>query len=418
MSDQNQNREQIAELVFKYLLRQLSEDEQAALDQWIAASPENQAEFQTLTDRARLKLRMEDYNQVADERIWQRIVTEVPELTAAKVKQNKYVWFRVSIAAAVLVALLLGGWLFLTRNFKKSESQQTVAATKDISPGGNKAILILGDGTKLVLDSAQQGVLAQQGKTSISKKREGEVIYNANLPAGQAGSPSAIDHSPLTYNTITTPRGGQYHVVLPDGSHVWLNAASSIHFPIQFTGKERKVTVSGEAYFEVAKDKTKPFKVMVSPDGNELCEITVLGTHFNVSGYTNEIYANATLLEGSINFTVNRGDNKQNVKLQPGQQATVKKGMNNVSVISDENAESAILWVKGIFHFEKNNLSSVMRQLSRWYDVDVVYEGVTPEQKITGDAERDIPLSVMLQTLEKMTSVHFKVQGRTVKVTP
>jgi transmembrane sensor len=411
MSDQNQNREQIAELVFKYLLRQLSEDEQAGLDQWIAASPENQAEFQVLTDRARLKLRMEDYNQVANERIWKKIVNDVPELTAARVKQNKYVWFRVSIAAAVLVALLLGGWLFLTRSFKKSDSQQAVTTTKDISPGGNKAILILGDGTKLVLDSAQHGVLAQQGKTSISKKREGEVIYNANLPAGQAGSP-------LTYNTITTPRGGQYHVVLPDGSHVWLNAASSIHFPIQFTEKERKVTVSGEAYFEVAKDKTKPFKVMVSPDGNELCEITVLGTHFNVSGYTNESYANATLLEGSINFTVNSENNKQNVKLQPGQQASVKKGNNNVSVINDENAESAILWVKGIFHFEKNNLSSVMRQLSRWYDVDVVYEGVIPEQKITGDAERDIPLSIMLQTLEQMTSVHFKVQGRTVKVTP
>jgi ferric-dicitrate binding protein FerR (iron transport regulator) len=408
MGDQNINNDRLAELVFKQLLRQLSDEETTELEQWRMFSPGNELAYHELTERARLRLDLEEYNQVDGERIWRKITNEVPELNAPVVRQhkNKYVWFRIAAAAAVLIAILIGGWLFFANGFKKGNSQQPVAETKDISPGGNRAILTLSDGSTVVLDSAQRGVLAHQGKTRISKKQEGEVVYNANHSAGS--------EEPLTYNTITTPRGGQYHVVLPDGSDVWLNAASSIHFPTQFTGKERKVTISGEAYFEVARDKAKPFKVVVSPAGSDVCEIEVLGTHFNVNAYSNEGYANATLLEGKISLTAN----EKQATLLPGQQATVNKGNNNVAVRNSESAESAIAWVKGVFHFEKADVGSVMRQLSRWYDVDVVYEGEIPEQKITGDAERNIPLSELLPILEQISKTHFRIQGRSIRVSP
>ena len=407
MDDRTTNKERIAELIFKHLLRQLSEDEAIELEQWRAFSPENEREFHELTNRDQLKSELEEYNQVYGERIWQKISNEVPELNIPTVRQNKYVWFRITLAAAIIFAIVVGIWLLLPKPFKK-ETSKVATVTKDISPGGNRAVLILSDGTRVMLDSAHHGELARQGKTRINKKQEGEVVYNASHATPNEGAP-------LTYNTITTPRGGQYHVVLPDGSHVWLNAASSILFPTQFTGKERKVTVSGEAYFEVAKDKAKPFIVMVAPAGTDVCQIEVLGTHFNVNAYSNEGYANATLLEGKISLT---SSEKQRVQLQPGQQAIVNKGSDNVAVRNNENAESAIAWVKGVFHFEKADVGSVMRQLSRWYDVDVVYEGEIPEQKITGDAERNIPLSELLPVLEQISKTHLSIKGRSIRVSP
>ena len=410
MSDQNINNERIPELVLKHLLRQLTDNEQTELDQWRTASPENEAEFVTLTDRAQLQLKLADFNQVNSEGIWEKIKTDVPELQIEPVNRSKYVWFRIAVAAAVLAGFLIGGKWFLKNNSGQNKSQQTVTQNNDIAPGGNKAILTLGNGSQVVLDSARHGVLAQEGKTSINKMKDGEVIYNVNHKVL-----SGAEGIPLIYNTITTPRGGQYHVVLPDGSHVWLNAASSIHFPTQFTGHERKVELRGEAYFEIVKDKTKPFKVMVAPAGKDLCEIAVLGTHFNVNAYDDENYVNATLLEGRIQFTTTE---QKSQELKPGQQAVLNKEASKISVTENEDAETSIAWVKGIFHFEKANINSVMRQLSRWYNVDVEYEGKIPEQMITGDAERGIPLSTMLQTLEKMTTVHFQMQGRSVKVMP
>lgn len=414
MDVHNINNERIAELAFKYLLRQLTDEEKEELDKWIAVSAENEARFRELTDRTLLRSKVDEYNQFDEERIWGKIVGEVPEVDVPIIKRNKNIWFRVSMAAAMLVIILLGGWLYMRSSFndKKGHTAETVTTTKDISPGGNKAILTLSDGSQVVLDRARHGVLAEQGKTSISKKREGEVIYNAKTA-------SLTDHSPLTYNTITTPRGGQYHVVLPDGSHVWLNAASSIYFPAQFTGKERGVRLSGEAYFEVAPDKSRPFTISVAPvESEQMATIQVLGTHFNVSAYADENYINATLLEGRIKFASAKATNTPAADLKPGQQVVLSKQAEKVSVTNAEDAEVSISWVKGIFHFEKANISDVMRQLSRWYNVDVVYEGKIPEQKITGDAERNIPLSTMLQTLEKMASVQFQIQGRIIKVKP
>jgi len=210
-------------------------------------------------------------------------------------------------------------------------------------------------------------------------------------------------------------------VVLPDGSHVWLNAASSIHFPTQFTGKERKVTVSGEAYFEVAKDRARPFRVALIPTAESRerqGEIEVLGTHFNVNAYSDENYINTTLLEGSIRLTLNvKGKISEPKILSPGQQALLNKYANKLSITKNEEAESAVAWVKGVFHFEDADIKTVMRQLSRWYNVDVSYEGKMPCEKIMGDAEKNIPLSKMLTRLEKMTSVHFNLEGRTIRIT-
>lgn len=414
MGDLTTNNERISELIFKHLLRQLSGEEQEALSQWRTFSPENERVFLELTERTQLKLALEDYNQTPGDRIWQKITNEVAELNEPIVRQSKYVWFRIAVVAAIVLAVLVGGWLLLPRPFKKGATGQVATVTKDISPGGNRAILTLSDGTRVLLDSAQHGELARQGRTRISKKQEGEVVYNANH-----AEPN--EEAPLTYNTITTPRGGQYHVVLPDGSHVWLNAASSIHFPTQFTGKERKVTVSGEAYFEVAKDRTRPFRVALIPTAESRerqGEIEVLGTHFNVNAYSDENYINTTLLEGSIRLTLNvKGKISEPKILSPGQRALLNKYANKLSITKNEEAESAVAWVKGVFHFEDADIKTVMRQLSRWYNVDVSYEGKMPCEKIMGDAEKNIPLSKMLMRLEKMTSVHFNLEGRTIRIT-
>jgi transmembrane sensor len=426
MSDLNEHNERIAGLVFKYLLRKLSEEERTELNEWIAASENNQVQFDEMNRRPELRVKLNEYNQVDTQKIWQKIADQVPavnevaEESTGTVRKGRVLWFRIAIAAAVIGIIVFAGWLYFTTGPQKEAAPQIVT-TNDVAPGGNKAVLILSDGKKVILDEAQQGTVAQQGKTIINKTKEGELTYKAN-------SPLTNDHSPLTYNTITTPRGGQYHVVLPDGSHVWLNAASSIHFPTQFTGKEREVKLSGEGYFEVFKDKKKPFRVIVAGEkGKEnLATIEVMGTHFNVNAYADESYIETTLLEGSIQFTANPDPKTQNAAyrtlhpklLLPGQQAILNKEAEKVSVINNEEAETAISWVKGVFHFEKADIGNVMRQLSRWYDVQIKYEGNPPQQTITGDVERNIPLSELLAILEKMGKARFSIQGRTVRVVP
>jgi len=400
MGDLTTNNERISELIFKHLLRQLSGEEQEALAQWRTFSPENERVFLELTERAQLKLALEDYNQTPGDRIWQKITNEVAELNEPIVRQSKYVWFRIAVVAAIVLAVLVGGWLLLPRPFKKGATGQVATVSKDISPGGNRAILTLSDGTRVLLDSAQHGELARQGRTRISKKQEGEVVYNANH-----AEPN--EEAPLTYNTITTPRGGQYHVVLPDGSHVWLNAASSIHFPTQFTGRERKVTVSGEAYFEVAKDRARPFVVK---DLLNDVEVQVLGTHFNINTYKDQGDVKVTLLEGSVK--VREGGLYEILK--PGQQAEVNSV---IKIMDDVDIEEVMAWKNGSFQFNGETLESVMRQLERWYDVETVYQNKDTNKQFGGMISRNTNLSEVLKALE-LNDVHFKIEGKKIIVLP
>lgn len=266
----------------------------------------------------------------------------------------------------------------------------------NIRPGGNKAILTLHDGSKIVLNDAREGTLAQQGNTKIVKLANGQLAYNQTntLPAK------------VLYNTMTTPRGGQYKLILPDGTQVWLNSASSITYPTAFVGNERNVSISGEAYFEVAKDKSKPFHVK---SGNQT--VDVLGTHFNIMAYADEDAIKTTLLEGSVRVV----ENNITSMLKPGQQAIVDKqgGIKITAASIDE----ALAWKNGYFKFNRVDIRFIMRQVARWYDVDIVYQGRFPKDEFVGKIGRGENISQVLRILE-LDDVHFKIEDKKIIVLP
>lgn len=302
-------------------------------------------------------------------------------------------WRKIAVAASVLVAIGIGTLVLLQ---KREQSPVTIVSkeSNDKEPGKTGAILTLSDGSKIVLDSAGNGLLANQNNTAVSKNNSG-VVY-------KAGSGALV-----VYNTMTTPRARQYNLELSDGTKVWLNASSSITFPTSFATNERKVILTGEAYFEVAKDKTRPFRVSV----NDM-QVNVLGTHFNVNAYDDEAAVNTTLLEGSVLLT----EKGQKVLLKPGQQGQKQKL--GVIVVNDNvNLEEVMGWKNGVFYFDNASLQTILRQVSRWYDVDVVFEKGVPSRTFEGEIQRNLQLSQVLKILEK-NKVHFKIEGKILRVMP
>jgi ferric-dicitrate binding protein FerR (iron transport regulator) len=270
----------------------------------------------------------------------------------------------------------------------------------DVPPGGDKAVLTLADGSTIVLDDAQNGNLTQQGNTKVIKLN-GKLAYDpAKAGAGE-----------IVYNTISTPRGGKYQIELPDGTQVWLNAASSLHFPTAFIGRERKVEITGEAYFEVAPLTPKggqkiPF--IVSVNGSE---IEVLGTHFNVMAYSDEDAVKTTLLEGSVKFV--NGNNTS--LLKPGQQSQLLRN-GQVKVVSDVDVENVISWKNGMFQFENADMETVMRQLSRWYDVEVVFKSKKLHDPLHVEIPFNTNLSDALKILEEAGTAKFEIEGKRIIV--
>jgi transmembrane sensor len=301
-------------------------------------------------------------------------------------------WKKLLIAASVVLVVGLG---YFTFNHSQTSSDIVNNEKNNvIMPGRIGAILTLGDGSQIVLDSVSNGVLANQNNTAVSKK-DGELVYT------EGNNASAVN------NKMTTPRGRQYKLELSDGTKVWLNASSSISFPTSFAANERKVTIVGEAYFEVAKDKSRPFTVKVKD-----VEVLVLGTHFNINGYDDEPEINTTLMEGSV--LVGKKDKK--VLLKPGQQAEMKN-TGDIKVKNLENFDAILAWKKGMFHFENASLETVLRQLSRWYDVDIVIEKGVVSRNFEGEINRDLELSQVLKILEG-NNVHFKIEGKVLRVMP
>lgn len=328
--------------------------------------------------------------------------------------------FRLPLVAAAVI-LLLAGVLFWrmfyntdTRHRSKPSrgSYTLIRYRNDVMPGGNKALLTLANGTTVILDSMKNGVLCLQGGTKVVKKANGELIYEVaagnNVPGGDS----------ISYNTISTPRGGQYQVVLPDGSKVWLNANSSLRFPTRFAGNTRQVELSGEAYFEVIKNVSNPLRVMIIPQlghkgGAAAHQLEVLGTSFNVMAYDEEKEVRTTLLEGALRIT-DAGGKDGNI-LKPGQQAETKEGSRDVHIVSDVDVEASIAWKKGYFNFDKADIHTVMRQLSRWYDIQVSYSGNGEDKVFWGGMQRDLPLSDVFRILEK-SGVEFTIDGKKVVV--
>jgi ferric-dicitrate binding protein FerR (iron transport regulator) len=314
-------------------------------------------------------------------------------------------WRRIAVAAAILVLLGAGTYLLVIRTHenKTAKTGTTTNEQQDVLPGGNKAVLTLDDGSIIILDSAANGKLTEQGKTTIIKSGDGKLEYQSAIGNQQ---------SAITYNMLTTPRGGQYQLVLPDGSKVWLNAASSIRFPVKFYEDKRRVEITGEAYFEIAPLTLKegsrkvPFIVKFRGGG----EVEVLGTHFNVNAYEDEAMVKATLLEGAVQVTKDAAS----AMLKPGQQASVTQ-QGRIQVGNDVDVDQVMSWKNGQFYFSNSDIETIMRQMARWYDVEVEYK-VHPEDRYTVSLSRNVPVSKLLKYLELSGGVKFKIEGKKIVV--
>ena len=310
-------------------------------------------------------------------------------------------WFR-AVAAGLILVLSFGSYYFNKNKVSVSAINVEKSLHKtDALPGGNKAMLLLADGSSIILDTAKNGVLARQSNTNVLKLDNGQLAYRA----------SGTKNSEIVYNTITTPRGGQYHLVLPDKSTVFLNAASSIRFPVEFSGNERSVEITGEAYFEVAKDPGKTFKVLIKNKANDrYSEVEVLGTHFNINAYFEESYQKTTLVEGSIRFSM---DNDQ-VTILPGEQVQLSQD-GNISIRKNLNMEKEIAWVNSLFIFDHNDIQSIMCQISNWYDVDVDFQGQVSPKTFSGVVSRKCNVSEVLKIMET-AGIKFEIEGKKITV--
>jgi len=310
------------------------------------------------------------------------------EQQGARVRKLSRFWW----AAAAVLVLAAGTWIVV----KRTASKQDIAVNKpvqDIAPGRNGAILTLADGSQITLDSIGNGQISNQNGSRIT-------LQNGSLHYDDAGAATA------SINTVRTHAARQFRLVLPDGSAVWLNAASTLKYPTAFTGHDRTVEIGGEAYFEIAQDPERPFRVKI---GNK-ATIEVLGTHFNINAYTDESSIRATLLAGSIKVNAAGGT----AVLKPGQQAAIRE---TIQLNNAVNTGQVIAWKDGIFNFDAMGVEEVMRQLARWYDIEVVYEKNIPDIRFYGEIGRNLSLSQVLEGL-KMSGVNFRIEGKRLIVLP
>ena len=378
----------VKELLKKYNAGSCTPEEKAWVESWylnqISAEDDD-------------SLEKPDYQAIKN-KIWNNIQRERPVRKVVR-------WPRIAAAAIVILAATLAIYTYNSRSGLKTQDADIAGNT--IQPGGNKAILTLANGKKISLTDAANGQLAEQAGVKITKAADGQLVYTVTKTA-----PSSANwrSGAEAFNTIETPRGGQYRVILPDGTKVWLNAVSSLTYPAAFTGNERRVTLTGEGYFEVAKKveggkakgKRVPFIVTTKEQ-----EVEVLGTHFNINAYTDEEAIRTTLLEGSVK--VSNLTSHSSHLLRPGQQARLDKesGIRVVNV----NAEDAVAWKNGYFLFKREHIQTVMRQLSRWYDFEVAYQGTVSNDEFVGKIPRNATIEQVIRVL-KLSNVNCRAEGK------
>lgn len=391
-------RDQFSILLKKYIDQQLSEEELTIFFREVAR-PENEAVIQAALDndfRANGVAGLSTADQRA--RAYEAFKRETGTENNTPVRRVlMYRW-----AAAAAIALLIVTGVQVWRTSHRPVKVVAIETKNDLPPGGNKAVLTLANGRKIILDSAANGTLAQQGNTRIIKLDNGQLAYNAG---GQTGTGDI--------NTLATPRGGRYQLNLPDGSKVWLNAASSLSYPVAFTGKDRTVTLTGEAYFEVAGNAAQPFYIKMPPSqpGRTEVKVEVLGTHFNISAYNDEASINTTLLEGAVK--VSSGNYLQ--VLKPGQQAQVSTA-GVIQLVNNADVELAVAWKNGEFRFKRAGMASIMNQLARWYNFNVQYTSPVPAMRYSGSIGRSAKLSEVLEMLGTLTGARFELKGNILKV--
>lgn len=374
---------QFKELLKRYLANQCSSAERAVVENW--------------------------YNQHTIEKAERLTAAEYEEdiafihnhLEQSEIQQKKWIlWPRIAVAATVLLTMGLSIYYYIPGKQNSSYANRSVT---DVKAGTDKAMLTLADGSKISLTDVKTGEIAVQSGLKISKSGDGQIIYSSvplETKKGNLKQPQ--------FNTIETPRGGKFQILLPDGSMVWLDAASSLKYPVEFTGAERKVELTGQAYFEVAKSKGKSFKVI---SGKQ--ELEVLGTHFNINAYTNQSNILTTLLEGSVRLSVK--DNEGSALLKPGQQSSLAAADFQIKQI---DVEDAIAWKNGFFAFDRDDVPTVLHKLERWYDVDIIMEGDFDQIKIGGTISRSKSLAEVLRVLQLTRKIKFKSEGRRIVAMP
>ncbi|TKC61248.1 DUF4974 domain-containing protein [Pedobacter hiemivivus] len=390
---------ELSEFLKKFSRNQYTAQEHDAFMNW----------FQRLS-RDEVEQVMDMYQEMADERngrtypeLAEKIEARLNALDVHKEARTVILWPKLKYIAVACVAFLcIGvGLYYFNTDQKDSALAENKLIENKILQGSNKAVLKLADGSEIILDAAKVGKLAEQQHTSIYKEKDGQLVFDASALNGKDQSGG------ITYNSLATPRGGQYMLKLPDGTKVWLNSASSLRFPTAFSGKERMVELSGEGYFEVVKDKTKPFRVKTADQ-----TVEVLGTHFNINAYPEEPAVVTTLLEGSVKLAKSGTDKVQFLK--PGQQAR----LTNIFTIHEVDPDAFVDWKDGYFKFSRENIQSIMRKVSRWYDVDVVYEGTLTKEGFVGTVPRSKNIKELLDALKLTGLMNYRIEGNQVVITP
>lgn len=389
MDDKELEAFEIAALIIRKLNGQIDPKDEEILESWKLKSDSNLKLYNELSGELSREQQLTHMGRfdtkAALERVIERIDTPVIPL-----RRRKTLLIRIAAAATILVVLSIG--LYINR--QHSVRQHTFITKNDVPPGGNKAVLTLNDGRNINVDDVTNGTIAQQSGVSIRKISKGQLIYTI---ASGGALPANID-----YNTVSTPNGGQYQVILPDGTKVWLNSASSLRYPTRFEGSQRLVTLTGEGYFEVAHNNIMPFIVNCANQS-----VRVLGTHFNIHSYPNEAVV-TTLLEGSVKVKSTANNIHREFTLKPGQQLTHLEGQFNVS---PADIARNVAWKNGQFIFHNTDLTTIMREVQRWYDVKVDLVGL-PDERYNAVIRRDVQLSKLLQTLELTSNLKFKISER------
>jgi transmembrane sensor len=386
---------QFSDLLQRYRLGTCSEEEKEQVEGWY--NERRNDIYNPLTEAE---------EEIVGARIYSNVQDVLTSATAGRVIpiwRKKRMWW---VAAGTMLLMGTAGYFLLTHKDPVPGIVHTPKPeTQPVMPGGNKALLTLGDGSVIVLDSAANGALTRQGKTIVLKKQDGQLVYQSQHNGNQDA---------VAWNTISTPRGGQYQVVLPDGTKVWLNAESSLRFPAGFTGKDRVVDLTGEAYFEVNHNNL-PFIVDIisvngRPGGGR---VEVLGTHFNIKAYLDESTVKTTLLEGSVDMR----STGSHFILKPGQQAQLHKSSGKMSLDEHADVEEAVAWKDGRFVFNEASVETVMREIARWYDVEIVYADKVPTEKFEGEIPRNSSIQEVFKILE-LSNVHCKIEGKKITVLP
>ena len=398
--------DRIPKLIARYLRGQLTPGEQKELNDWIGKSESNKLFFEESTNEKQLIDELRQFNKKDRTSSLNNTLDKIDPESAARNK-SRLVKMKRYLAAACLAVIAGTTFYILNRPSDKSNVAESTVNTNDpykndVAPGTDKATLTLANGSTIELDNSANKKIADENGTAVNQQGA-QLIYDAGK------SPSSNPPT-LSYNMLSTPRGGQYNVVLPDGSRVWLNAESSIRFPTAFTGNERSVEITGEVYLEVTQNKSKPFKVSVNG-----MKVEVLGTHFNINAYLDEAVIKTTLLEGSVKVV--NGESLAVIKR--GQQAQVFNTASMgraIKVIDNADINSAIAWKQGLIVFNQADIKEILRQVSRWYDVDVEYKNEIKVPRFYGEIPRTVTLTEVLKIIEINSKLQFTIDGKKIAV--